>query len=312
MRIDRLGLAFVGLVAAGAGCSTYSVRRAALAPHIAPPMRSGQGMDDSAVEVALNSSTVASAAEPLEGDGANAGLYIPRVHLGAALRGRLNPNFDFGLIWDHGFREGAYATSEDQPSPDNGSVYGGGFTSYASIPTGTPGLRFGLALDLMVYSVPYVEYRTCVENCGGVTFTDVTHDRDAIGVYSFSLIPSYRVGRVTLFGGVTLRNHPTVEKGGIEGSLDFDDEVTAGPANYVLHAGTEVELGGGVRAMGIVYQPVSQDPVAYGPTLALSLSVRLAKPPAPIPQQPYQPPPPDPYYAPPPPPQPVYPPPAPP
>lgn len=281
-------------LALATGCTTYTVRKSALAPHIAPPLRNGQGMGTAASEASVGASTLISAGAPAEGENANAGLYIPRVEANAALRGRLTDKLDIGFLWDHGFRRGAYATSEDQPEPKNGSVYGGGGSLFYSMSTGAPEFRIGIGFDLMIFSVPYVEYRTCVDFCPEGPTTTVSHDRDSIGVYSLAVVPSWRSGRVTVFGGGTMRNHPTIEKGSVEGVFDSDDEVTGGPAVLIAHAGVEVDVGGGVRAMGLVYQPLEQDPVRYMPTLGVALTVPLAqrRPPAAAPPPP---PPPAPY-----------------
>jgi hypothetical protein len=41
--------------------------------------------------------------------------------------------------------------------------------------------------------------------------------------------------------------------------------------------GVEVELDSGLRAMAYVYQPVYMDPVQYGPTLGLAVTIPLAR-----------------------------------
>ncbi|HTE55938.1 MAG TPA: hypothetical protein VK698_34030 [Kofleriaceae bacterium] len=264
-------------LAGAAGCSTYSVRKSALAPHMAPPMRSGAGLGESAAEASFGASTLVSGAPPEEGAGANAGLHIPRRELGGALRGGVTRNLDLGILWDYGLRQGAYKTNQDEPSPQNGSVWGAGFSTFYSIPSVFPGVRIGIGLDLMRYSVPYVEYRTCVEYCDAGPYTTVKHDREGINVYSLSIIPSWRSGRITLFGGGTLRNHPTVAKGEVEYGTYDDDEVEEGPTNLVVTAGAEIELVAGVRLLGMVYQPMSEDPVRYGPTIGVALTVPLAR-----------------------------------
>jgi hypothetical protein len=267
----------LAFAAALAGCSTYSVRRSALAPHIAPPMRSGHGMGDASAEAAFGASALASTARPAQGD-EGAGLHIPSVELGGALRGRLTDYLDAGLLIDYGMRQGATSTSDDQPTPKNGSVMGAGASLFLSVPTASPALRLGVGLDLMAYSIPYVEYRTCIENCAGHPYTTVDEDRETIGVYSLSLVPSWRVGRVTLFGGGTVRNHPTIDKGSVQGEdLDLIDDVEPGPLNLVVSAGAELELGAGVRAMGLVYQPLTADPVDYAPTFGVALTVPLGR-----------------------------------
>ena len=50
------------------GCSTYTVRKAALGPHIAPPLRNGQGMADARGEAQVGASTLMSAGAPEEGE----------------------------------------------------------------------------------------------------------------------------------------------------------------------------------------------------------------------------------------------------
>jgi hypothetical protein len=315
-------IAFLALLATSAACTTYTVRKSALAPHIAPPMRSGQDLGNATAEASFGASALGRTDAPVEGQDANAGLYIPRVQMFGALRKRLGDDFDLGVLYDHGFRRGAFATSDDQPEPRTGSTYGLGVTSFYSIEV-DPRFRIGIGGDLMIYSIPYVEYRTCVDFCGDAPYTRVEHDRDSIGVYSLSVIPSWRSGRLTLFGGGTIRNHPTIDKGQIDDIFDDDDEVEGGPPNFIVQAGIDLELGQGIRAMAIAYQPVDEDPVDYAPTFGLALTFPLGRhrkaTPAPAaqpyppygyppPQQPY-PPPPQPY--PPPPPQP-YPPPPPP
>jgi hypothetical protein len=235
-------------------------------------------MGDAAFEASMGASTAASGERPREGEGANAGLFIPRVELGGAMRAQVGELFDVGLVWDYGAREGAYRTSPDQPTPDNGSVWGGGASAFASLPTLTPGFRVGVGLDLLVYSIPYVEYRTCATGCLK-PYTTVDRDRENVGVYSLSIIPSWRAGRVTLFGGGTMRNHPTITKGSVEGPAEdlLSDEVEAGPPNFVVSAGVELEVVAGLRAMALVYQPITTDPVEYGPTLGLALTIPLAR-----------------------------------
>ncbi len=264
-------------LATSTACSTYSVRKSALTPHIAPPMRSGFGLADAAAEASFGASTLATTNPPEEGPDANAGIHIPRLELGGALRGRLTDSLDLGFVWDQGLRQGAYKTSPDQPSPGGGSVYGGGASLFASIPTAEPSFRVGVGVDLMIYSIPFVEYRTCVENCGGKPYSTVDHDREEIGVYGLSLIPSWRSGRLTLFAGGTVRNHPTVAKGEIEGDIELDDEVRAGPVNLLVSGGAELELGAGVRAMGMVYQTLTDQPVRYWPTFAVGLTIPLGR-----------------------------------
>ena len=80
----------VPLLLCSAACTTYTVRKSALAPHIAPPMRNGQNLMGAAAEASVGASALARGKDPVEGPDANAGLYIPRVEVTAALRKRIS------------------------------------------------------------------------------------------------------------------------------------------------------------------------------------------------------------------------------
>lgn len=253
------------------------MRRAALVPKIQPSQRNGQPMGNAVSEVSAGTAGLVSLTEPGEVEEANAGIAVPRSQVNAAARLKVAPNFDLGLLWDHGFDEGSIAISDDQPDPE-GDVYGAGLSTYYSAETVDPRFRVGVGLDLLFYSVPYVEYRNCIENCFGERFTEVDHDRDTIPVLSAALIPSYRLSpKWTVFGGVTMRNHPTIPKEDIEGSIDFEEEVESGPFNYLVSAGIEREIFGRVRAMLVLYQPVVANPVRYGPTIGLNVTLPLGR-----------------------------------
>jgi len=267
-----INLAFVTLVFTG--CARYSVRRAALVPQPTPVFRSGQPMDRIA-ELGVGVGTLARAQEPQEGS-AEDGLQIPRVQVGGNLRFRLTPNFDMGLIVERASQAGATALADDQPTPE-GDASGHGISVQYSLETDDiPGLRIAVAADLLLYSIPNVEYRTCFENCDAVgTYTSVEYKRTVVPVHALALTPSWQHQDWTLYGGMTLRNHPTIERGGIEGPYDSDD-LEAGPLNVVLSAGVERHLGRGVRAALVLYQVTGKKPVQYAPTVAATLTIPLA------------------------------------
>ncbi len=295
------GFLVLVIVLATTAC-TESVRRAALVPNMQPIQRSGQPIGDTAVELGVGSPTLVSTAEPKEAKDANAGIVLPRWEVNGALRARLTHNLDIGLIFDQGMKSGARKVNEDMPFPDNGNVYGYGCSLFYSREVGDK-LDLGLGLDVAFYSIPYVEYRTCTgEDCILGDYTIVFEDRDMVGVMALGVIPSYRVSeKLTLFAGATVRNHPTIEKSDVENSLDplFDPEdVEAGPLNLVVSGGAEVQLGGGFKAMAYIFQPVTRDPVVYGPSFGLALAIPLAGDRRSARQQP-RPPQPDPYGPPP-------------
>jgi hypothetical protein len=256
-----------------AGCTTYSVRRAALVPHMQPIQRSARPMGDTALEVGLGTPVVASITEPSEAEGANAGIVLPRWEVNGALRARVIGGLDIGFLYDHGLNQGARKVNDDMPFPENGDVHGYGFSLYYAAEV-DPDFHIGVGADLLLYSIPYVEYQTCVD-CA-VPYTIADEDRDSIPVVSVGLAGNRRIGpRVSLFGGLNIRNHPTIEKGDIESVDLFDEEVEEGPANFVAMGGVEVDLRGGFRGMVFVHQPLFGDPVNYGPTLGVAVAIPL-------------------------------------
>ncbi len=277
MRRFFLILPLLTLLASMTACSTYSVRRSALVPHMVPTTRNGQAMQRT-MEGNLALPTLAQAGAPSEAATANAGLFIPRTQVNAALRTRVTKQTDVGFTWDHGLSKGAQKISPDQPNMKDQNVYGGGIALNHSAPTSNPHLSIGLTSELQLYSIPFVEYRTCIDACPLTGFTEVVYDRSLVPVASLGITPSYKQGAWVFFGGLTVRNHPTIEKGEIEKEklIEDDDEVSAGHFNAVVNAGAEYEFADGFRAMVHLYQPVTADPVRYKPTLGIGLTVPLS------------------------------------
>jgi hypothetical protein len=69
--------------------------------------------------------------------------------------------------------------------------------------------------------------------------------------FGLGLVPSYDLGRVTVLGGLTARTNPTV---------DLEQGVRGGPFNWIIHAGAELTICGGLRAALLVYYPTTPDP----------------------------------------------------
>jgi hypothetical protein len=251
----------------------YSVRRAALAPELAPSLRDGQPMAQRA-EVAVGSAGLVELAAPEAGSSGDPGVEVPRYDVNGALRLRASSAIDVGLVWDQGLDDGARPLAEDQPAVDGGDVMGGGLSFGFHGETGVPGLYISVNLDLLGYSVPYVEQRTCVELCDDVPTDEVYRGRKRIGVAGLGLVGSWRSGPWTLFGGFAARNHPRVPKGGIEyGPDDGDHEVSAGPFQVLVSGGAAYTLPHDVRVMAMVYQTVTDDTVRYAPTMAVGITV---------------------------------------
>ncbi len=276
-----------------AGCNVNRVNRAALVPHMTPTLRSGAPMQTPA-EISLGASSIAHTKLGSSDD--QAAVEVPGLQAEGAMRVRLG-RASLGLIYAEGFDAGAKPIDDNQPPVEAGNTRGYGFTVSGAIPAGDPRWHVGVNAELINWSVPYVEYSTCVQNCGGANWTFMEEGRASVSQFALGILPTYDGGTWNAWGGLTFRNHPTIEQKGVEVGLDFEDEVEEGEFNTVLSAGIDFELGGGFRAGVTAYQVVHGAPASYGPGFAAMITIPLghrdvATPPAPPtgPAAPYPPP----------------------
>lgn len=258
----------------------YAVRRSALVSHPAPPSHTGAPMTKD-VEFRLSDSTVLVPIKPVETIGANAGLYVARHNISTGVRFKVAEVFDLGVRTEVSLLTGAMPIAKDRDAPPPGTGVAFGPTFHYAAPLGG-GLYLGFALDLMVRWDPYREQGRCIRNCSYGADSYVEEGHHALFQPVFAVLPSYRVGRFTVFAGITRRDHATNTRNDTqtETANDYDnaDELRNGPAYVLLGGGVEVELGGGVKVLGHIYQPVSTSVARYGPVLGLALSVGFDKP----------------------------------
>jgi hypothetical protein len=228
-------------------------------------------------ELSAGASSVSHLGDPGVGD-PEAGVEIPGTQLFGQLR------FGFGLasvgmLYQNGLDQGAEPLKSTQPPVEAGSVHGYGMTTDFSIKTANPRLRVGLGLELMIWDVPYVEYYTCAAGEACFPYAIQAEGRDRVPTVGASLTPSYHTGDVTVFGGLTARQHPTLQQKGMDTDPLFDEpEVESGPFNFIISAGAELALAGGqVKASAIAYWDMTQNPAKYGPGVALVLAVPLGR-----------------------------------
>lgn len=268
------------------GCGQFMANRAALTPHQTPQMHSGHPLDGVA-ELSFGASSVAHTTDLGEGD-PEAGVEVPGTQLHGDARFRLSEVFALGFVYENGLDETAKRPKEEQPPVDEGNVEGYGITADISIRTMDPRLQIGLGFDMMVWSVPYVEYLTCAptDPCFPAEFDIMTRGTDRTETFGISLTPSYRTGTLTFFGGLTARQHPTIQQKGTETDplLEGEGDVESGPFNLVISAGLEAALmGGALETSLVLYQDVTQDPVRYGPGIGILVNVPLGRrTPAPV------------------------------
>lgn len=277
------------LIALASGCTTYAVHRAALAPHPEPVLHPAAPLDGAA-ELGFGATSLAHLRHIGEGN-PDAAVESPGTQFRADARFALSDTLVLGLTAEDGLAASSQQEKPTQPPVDEGDVHGAGVEADIAIPTRNPALRIGLHFDITAWRVPFVEWQTCIDFCPVGPFTIRTRGHDTVGTVGVGATPSYRVGTMTWFGGLTAKQHPTIEEKGTETIGDFEDDVKSGPFNWIVSAGVEVTFGT-VKGVFVVYQDISQDPVIYYPSAAamvvVPLGTRAAPPPPPVtPQQPY-------------------------
>lgn len=261
-----------------AACGNYNFNRAALVPRAVPRMTTGQPLAAQG-QLDVGASSVTSLGRPEAGD-SNAGIEVPSTQLHGGLKLRTGEHASIGVIYENGLAQGAEKLKDTQPDVTGGGVQGYGFTLDVSIPTGNPDLRIGLGVDAILWSVPFVEYLTCAAGESCFPFQIQNKGRDNVGQLAASLTPSYKVSpELTLFGGVTMRQHPTIEaKGTTQDPLFTEPEVQSGPLNFLISAGGEVSFAdGAVLASGMLYWNATQTPAKYKGGLGVMMSVPLGR-----------------------------------
>jgi hypothetical protein len=269
MSSTRLAFAVLPVLAACVG----NIQRSARVPHPSVPLRSGQPLDTPA-EFSAGLSNVTDLVKPDVGDATQA-VEVPGTEMRDELRFRLGKRAELSLIYEQGFGSTTQQPDRTQAPIGHGDVHGYGLAGGYAFETSTPGLSIATTLEVMSWSVPYVEYVTCT-NCVG-SYTIMDHGRANPMTLGIGIAPSYRTGKLTLFGGAFARNHPTTERKELNTDVTFSDngDVRTGPFNLLLHAGLEIELQRWLSALIIIHQDIVANPVQYGPGFGLALTARL-------------------------------------
>jgi hypothetical protein len=296
----RLVLAFVaaGLV----GCippPVYRVQRTARVPHPAAPLRTGEPLAGP-VELSVGASSIGDVTKPELVD-EQASIEVAREQMRAEVRIRLGKRGELTPIFETAMGKMVPLDSTQAPVED-GKPAGKGLAVRYSIDTGAPGFSVGLGVEAMSWTIPYVEYRTCIEYCedNNAPIMEKHYGREDVGTFGLSLAPTYRSGNLAMFATAYTRRHPTIKRKGTEElSPDYDSDVDGGNYNLMLSAGLEYRLPV-ASVMATVQQDVTRDPVAYGPSFGLAIALRVPEPkPHRIDREPPPMPPPPPTYGPP-------------
>jgi hypothetical protein len=250
-------------------CGTYATNRAALVPHATPMPTDGQPIASQA-EVQLGATNASDLRAPGVGNPDDA-VEVPNTQLHGGLDVRINRVVSLGVQYERGLAAGAHPIHPTQPRVDHGDAQGLGESITLALPMDEH-FFLGVSTEVMLWSVPWVQYSTCIAGCDQPV-TGVTRDNHDVWTFAIGVTPSYRRGAWTWFGGMTLRNHPTIVEKTIEHAGEVGPGVERGPGNFTVHAGAELDVGAGVRAGVILAQTLTRDPVAYGPSVGLLVTI---------------------------------------
>ena len=257
-----------------AGC-TGNIQRAARVPHPSVPLSSGQPVDGT-VELAAGFSNVTDVVAPTVADHTQA-VEVPSTQLRWELAFRAGQRTRLAAIYEYGLGSTSQRPDATQAPIGRGNVRGYGTSVEHAWETSRPGLLISGTVETMVWSLPYVEYTTYTgDGASGNVF--ITHGRANPITFGFGIAPSYRIGRLTVFGGAFARNHPTTERKEIGVDIpSHSGDVESGPFNLLLDAGLEVELDSWLSALVVVHQDVIASPLGYGPGVGIALIGRTGK-----------------------------------
>jgi hypothetical protein len=258
-----------------AGCLTGNVQRSARVPHPGVPLSSGQPLVTTA-EVSAGLSNAFDARAPQVGNASQA-VEVPSTEMRDELRIRLGQRGTLNLIYEIGFASTSQKPDPTQAPIGNGDVHGYGASIGYVFPTAQPGLSIGTTFETMVWSLPYVEYQTCTDpDCAGMD-TIIAHGRANPMTFGGGATLSYRIGAITMFGGLFGRNHPTAIRKEMNVRLDNGDSVSSGPFNLLFHAGIELELANRLSVLVLIHQDLMDDPLRYAPGIGIALTGRIGK-----------------------------------
>jgi len=248
----------------------YKVQRTARVPHPAAPLRSGAPLD-APIEASFGTSSALDLRSPRLVD-PTASVETPAVQLRGELRIRLGTYGEVHVGTEHALD----ATAID---PTQAPVTGGNAWSQLlgfryAVPV-SDDVFIGLGIESVLWVLPYVEYRSCVENCDGVPQQERDSGTDTLWSVAASITPTYRHDNLTLFGGLYIAPNPTIKRKGTEiGAVDYDSDLALGPTSFVVHAGVEYKLGP-VSLLVQIQQDLNGAPVSYGPSFGFAIAGRL-------------------------------------
>jgi len=256
------------LLGACLSASTYKVRRAALVHPPAPPAWSGRV---EAFGAAIGDSTVVWHKPPRRHEESDSGLYVARTQLDANLHMRIGENFGLWFPLSYGLADGAFPAAPCSAEAPRGGVFSGGGIGLAGSGYIARGLYIGGSLEGQLSLIPSrIETREVEWGSIGVE-----EETTIMPVLRGSLMMGYDFGWWRLYGGVSVRNHPTNTQLTTETAItseDIDADIEFGPLYALPGLGVEFDIGDHVSIAAQAYQPLAAGAVdlIYGPIVGLT------------------------------------------
>lgn len=249
----------------------YKVQRTARVPHPAAPLRSGAPLD-APIEASFGTSSAFDLRAPRLVDH-TAAVETPAVQLRGEARFRVGTFGEIDLGTEHALDPTPIDPTQ-APVPGGRNAWSFNLGVRYAVPI-APDVFVGLGLESVVWTLPYVEYRSCVANCEGVPAQERDAGTDNLWGLAADITPTYRSGDLAVFAGLHIAPNPTIQRKGTEmGAIDVDSDLALGPTSYIVHAGAEYKLGP-ISVLAQIQQDLGGSPVAYGPSFGFAIAGRL-------------------------------------
>jgi hypothetical protein len=249
----------------------YKVQRTARVPHPAAPLRSGAPLE-APIEASFGTSSAFDLRAPRLVDH-TAAVETPSVQLRGEVRIRLGTFGEIHLANEHSLDPTAIDPTQ-APIPGGHNAWSFDVGVRYAVPV-APGVFIGLGIESVAWTIPFVEYRSCVANCDGSPAQERDTGTDNLWSLAADITPTYRSGDVTLFAGLHIAPNPTIQRKGTEqGAIDYDSDLALGPTSYIVHAGAEYKLGP-ISLLAQIQQDLGGSPVSYGPSFGFAIAGRL-------------------------------------
>jgi hypothetical protein len=270
--VTRVLVVVVGALLYACTPPIYIQHNGALVPHAEPVQSTGQPMDQQ-LGFELGATNLVDLDRPSAGTDPAAGIAVAQHQARATFARAVTDYFHFALFHERAFHGNSTEISSTIPPLDDRSAQGYGMALAFSVPTGTPGFRIGIDTELTAWGIPYLSFTESSES-----YTpDVDRGYDVVGMAALGVTPSYRSGPWTVYGGMTVRNHPTMVEEVVTEWVSPDPDVLEGPFNAIAAAGIGYREEN-VEIIADVHQSLTTDPVRYGPAVGITLKVFGGKP----------------------------------